>query len=161
MSALSSVTPCLLCTQQVPEGVLSGDPIALAQAARGLIQGLATSLHNNTAVLKSFQPIRRRGTSLVERCARHVEEPCGRCGTKECARCAIAVELRAAEDRLNDERDAELAQLELADEDIERVLDKIVGGLCEQHNTFGPVLLREWYALRSLAPSAPTAASSP
>lgn len=95
----------------------------------------------------------RRGVCIVERCARSVEAPCGGCRSDACQRCLIAAELRAAEDHINAERDAELLELEVGDEDLDPLVDQFAKSLCAQHVPFGKVLVGEWYGRRSFSPA--------
>jgi len=115
------------------------DRSALALVARDLVQGMVEGLRSSKDSLKSLQ-LPSRGTRIVERCARTVEAPCRGCQKPDCPRCAIAAELRAAESRINAERDAELD-----DSDIEVVVDKLVADLCADHAAFGPALAGQWY----------------
>jgi hypothetical protein len=125
------------------------DKEALSRAAQELIQGMISGLHDSKDSLKNLQ-LPRRGTCVVERCARIVEESCGGCRESACVRCTIAAELRAAQDRINVERDAELG-----DDDLEAAVDKLVESLCEKHAAFGSALAGQWYGRRAFLGSPP------
>jgi hypothetical protein len=127
--------------------------------ARQTIQGLRLSLSKSCS--KSFgPPPSRQGTSIVERCARAVELPCNGCQRSDCLRCTIAAELRAAEERIHAERDAEIAELPLTSADLETLVDKIVGNLCVEHATFGSALTEQWYNRRSFLDATTDAVSA-
>ena len=148
MTQISAV--CLICTNDVFRGLSMQDNDALGRCARDFIQGMVlTAAQSSKGSFKSFQPSRRRGVCCVERCARVVEALCGGCQDPGCHRCMIAAELRAAEGRINSEREAELAELGLDDKDLEELVDKVVGGLCEDHGAFGPALAGQWYRRQS------------
>ncbi len=137
---------CLICSTVAFHGLPMHDKELLALAAREMIQGmLSGSLENFKPKFSKKHP----GTCMVERCARFVETACGGCRTVDCPRCAIAAELRAAEDRINAERDAEIATLNIADQLIEEILDQLVENLCEEHGAFGPALFGEWHGRRN------------
>lgn len=121
----------------------------LVRVANEILSGMITTAQS--ATLKGIKPAPRRGVCIVERCARLVETACEACREQDCRRCAIAAELRAAEDRINAERDAELAALGLDDQDFDRLVDQFVDNLCAEHVAFGPVLAGEWYGRRSFA----------
>ena len=146
---------CIVCTTEALRGVPMNDKDVLAYVARDLIQGMVSTM-NDKGSLKNFQRP-RRGTCIVERCARAVEDLCGRCQKADCSRCVIAAELRAAEGRINADRDAELAELGIDDEDVEAVIDKMVENICADHAPFGSALASQWYSRRSFlnAASAP------
>ncbi len=122
------------------------DGPVLVRVARDLIAGMTSSFGDKES-LKNFKPP-RRGTCLVERCARFVEEVCFKCGKADCQRCAIAAELRAAEEQINADRDAELLD-QFGSQELEHIVDNLVQSLCGDHGAFGPVLLKQWYARRS------------
>lgn len=143
------MTACIICTNDVFRGLSMHDKDQLSRVARDVIQGMVSTMHSKDG-RKNFQPPRRRGVCIVERCARTVEASCGSCQKPGCQRCAIAAELRSAEDRINAERDAELAELGLDDQDLEAVIDKMVENLCKDHVAFGTVLAGQWYS-RGLA----------
>jgi hypothetical protein len=145
---------CLLCTNDIFSGVLMDDQHTLVTIARQVIHGMASAMGNGNS-LKSFQPKRRRGICIVERCARLVEASCAACRDATCPRCTIAAELRAAEDQINAERDAELAVIGVSDEDIEEAIDRMVGGLCKEHVAFGAVIVGEWHDRQTLVPPTP------
>jgi len=145
------MSTCLVCATAFFQGLSMNDKEALARAAQELIQGMISGLHESKEGLKGLQ-LPRRGTPVVERCARIVEEPCGGCQESACTRCTIAVELRAAEDRIYRERDAELS-----DDDLEAAVDKIIESLCEKHGAFGSALAGHWYSRRTFLASAPIA----
>jgi hypothetical protein len=138
---------CLVCMNDAFRGLPMQDKDELALRARDFIQGLLlTAAQNVKDNFKNFQPPRRRGVGLVERCARAVEVLCGGCQKSGCPRCTIAGELRFAEDRIHGEREAELAELGLDDKDFEELIDKVVGGLCKDHAPFGAALVGQWYS---------------
>lgn len=120
------------------------DKETLTLAAQELIQGMIAGLRESKQNLKDLG-LPRRGTSVVERCSRIVEEPCGGCKEEACVRCTIAAELRAAQGRIDAERDAELG-----DADLEDAVDRLVEGLCEKHMAFGSALAGQWYSRRAL-----------
>ena len=145
----------MICTNETFRGLPMDDRELLAHVARAVIRGMVSTMRGG---LKSLQtPRRRRGTCIVERCARVIEASCGACRRPDCVRCEIAAELRAAEDRVNAERDAELAELGLDENDVEEVLDKMVEGLCGEHVPFGTVIVEEWYGRRTLLVASPGA----
>ncbi len=143
------MSTCLVCMNDALRGLLLQDKDECARAAHDFIQGMILTAGQSTQshrdVFKGFQPLRRRGVGLVERCARVIEASCGGCLEDGCPRCMIAAELRSAEDRLHDEREAELAGLGADDEVLEELIDKIVGGLCKEHSAFGSALAGQWY----------------
>ena len=131
------------------------DAESLVLLARDFIQGMRSSWSmrgdTGTVLMEARKP-QREGTCMVERCARLVETSCGGCREACCQRCTIAAELRSSEDRLNAERDAELIALSTddQDQDLENVLDRIVGSLCDLHRPFGRLITQEWYIQRDL-----------
>jgi hypothetical protein len=138
---------CLICMNDAFRGLAMQDKEALALSARDFIQGLIlTAAQSSKDIFKSFQPSRRRGICLVERCARVIEVLCGGCQKPDCHRCTISAELRAAEDRINGEREVELAELGFDDKDLEERVDKVVWGLCKEHVAFGSALAGQWYS---------------
>ena len=137
---------CFICMNDVLQGLAMQDKDELARRARDFVQGLIlTAAQSNKEAFKDFQPSRRRGVCIVERCARLIEGPCGSCQGRGCTRCELAAELRASKDRINDERAAELADLGFDDTDLEELVDKVVGGLCKEHVAFGSALVEQWY----------------
>lgn len=138
------MSTCLVCSTDALLAVPMDDKDMLAATAREVLQGMIST----RVGLKDFKRP-RRGTCIVERCARTVEAPCGSCQKAGCQRCAIAAELRAAEDRINTDRDDELAELGLDDEDLEAFIDKLVENLCDAHAPFGYALSSQWYSRRS------------
>ena len=151
----SSMTSCIICTNEAFCKLSMRDKEALALTARNLIGGMVSTLGSSR---KSFQPPRRRGVCIVERCARSIEAPCNGCQEPSCLRCSIAAELRRAEECINGERDEELAELGIDDKDLEELVDKIVENLCEDHAAFGAVLAGQWYRGRSFLAPATSAA---
>lgn len=138
---------CLVCRNVAFRGLLMQDKDMLAFHARNFIDGLVLcAARNSKDSLKIFEPPPRRGISIVERCALMIEGACARCQEPGCQRCRIAAELRAAEKRINGERDVELAELGFDDKDLEGVIDKMAGGLCKDHVAFGAVLVGQWYS---------------
>jgi hypothetical protein len=135
---------CIVCSTEALRVMPMNDKEMLATCAREFIEGMILARVD----IKGLEPP-RRGTCIVERCARAVEEPCGRCRKAACQRCVIAAELRAAEGRINADRDAELAERGLADEDIEVFIDKMVSNVCTAHAPFGAALSGQWYSRRS------------
>ena len=85
---------------------------------------------------------KRRSVSLVERCARTVEKPCGACREPSCQRCLIAAELRASEPRIDAEDDADFIMG--FEKQLDETIDQMVGALCDLHRTFGPVVVLQW-----------------
>lgn len=144
---------CIVCTTEAFRGMPMNDKDLLAQAAQEIIQGLVTGMASttlkNNGMVENFQMPPRRGTCIVERCARAIEAPCEGCRKVDCHRCAIAAELRSAEGRINAERDAEIADLGLDDEALEAFVDKLVESLCTDHAAFGSALAGQWYSRRS------------
>jgi hypothetical protein len=122
------------------------DKQAVMKAVRDFIEGLIVMAdRSDKDFIKSFKPSRRRGVCSVERCALAIESPCGSCQAFGCQRCLIAAELRAAKARIHDEREAELADLGFDNEDLEELIDKVVGGICPDHAAFGSELAGQWY----------------
>ena len=130
---------CLICSQ----GIQALPEDLLVQVAQQVIQGFDMG----AGTLKGLKP-KREGVCIVERCARHVEAACGSCRSAECQRCAIAAGLRMAEDRINAERDAELAAIGMGEEQCDQLIDQLVTNLCAEHASFGSVLVKEWYGRR-------------
>ena len=140
------MSACIICTNVAFRGLPMHDKDLLAIAAREFVQGMLTGAESQLA--KRLDPKRPRvGTCIVERCARVVEISCGGCRQSNCVRCEIAAELRAAEDRINADRDAELAELGDA-QIVDDIVGQFVDDLCAQHAAFGPVLASEWYGQR-------------
>lgn len=138
---------CIICMNDSLRGLVMQDKDALALCAREFIQGLVlTAAQSGKDIFKNFQPPRHQGVCLVERCARAIETLCGGCQKPGCHRCMIAAELRSAEDRINGEREAELAELDFEDKDLEDLVDKVVEGLCKDHVAFGFALAGQWYS---------------
>jgi hypothetical protein len=130
------------------------DQDALASGARSFIQGLRQiRTQGNNDFYKLFRAPPPRGVDLVERCARVVEEGCSGCQKPGCPRCTIAAELRFAGDRIRRERNAELAEFDFDDEDLEALVDKLVSWLCKDHVAFGVALAREWYGRQNFMKS--------
>jgi hypothetical protein len=147
--------PCFICTNNAFNRLSMQDTEALVLGAREFIHGMALSASQyNQDSFRDFQSPRRRGVCIVERCARAIETSCRGCSEPGCHRCRMAAELRAAEARINGERDAELAELGLDDKDLEEVVDKVCAGLCEGHGAFGAVLAGQWYSRRNFLISA-------
>lgn len=141
-----AVTMCFVCMNDALCGLPMQDKDTLSRGARDFVQGLIlTAAQSTQGTFKNFQPSRRRGVCIVERCARSIEEPCRSCQEDGCFRCRLAAELRSSKDRINAARDAELAELGFDDTDLEELVDKVVGGLCTEHVAFGPVLVDQWY----------------
>ncbi len=137
---------CIVCTTAAFRGLSMSDKDVLARVARDFIQGMMLGRQESQDSLKNFQPP-RRGTCIVERCARTIEAACESCQEPSCQRCAIAAELRAAEKRINADRDAELMAL-ADDTDLEALVDKMAESLCVDHVAFGPALAGQWYGRR-------------
>lgn len=143
---------CLICTNSAYSWLSMQDKAAVAGAAGDFIQGLILmAAQSDKGSFKSFQPSRCRGACSVERCARTVEAPCGGCQESGCQRCSIATELRAAKDRIHSEREAELVDLGFDDKDLEELIDKVVGGVCEDHAAFGSALAGQWHNRQNLS----------
>jgi len=140
-------SPCLFCSNADLRSLPLDDPALRGAMVRNFIQGMKGS-----EGIELMKTSRRKGICMVERCALLVEAPCGRCHGTACLRCSIAGELRAAEDRLNADRDAELRALGTDDQDRDDVVDAFVSSLCREHRWFGHALLREWYGRRSSPP---------
>jgi len=87
---------------------------------------------------------------MVERCAQFIEASCRSCRGPDCARCTITAELRAAEDRLNAEHDAEFRD----DAYLDEIIKLIAENLCTEHGAFGSALVGQWYGRRSFLPKA-------
>ena len=138
---------CFACSTGVLRGVLMNDEAALDRLAREFIQGILLGVDRGKlkVSIRSFKPPQRRGTCVVERCARFVETPCGACLGPGCQRCAIAADLRAARERIHADRDAELAELGVDDEQLETFVDQVIANLCAEHAPLGPALARHWY----------------
>lgn len=147
---------CVICANESFRALPMGDGDFLASTARHFIQGMRSTAGGDagTVLMGAVKPSRRKGVCMVERCALLVEVPCGGCREASCQRCAIAAELRDSEDRLNAERDAELIALGMDDQDLDDMVDKLVGNLCGDHRPFGRALIQEWYGQRDLT-SAP------
>lgn len=151
---------CFICMNDALHGLPMQDKDELARRARDFVQGLIlTAAQSNKGAFKDFQPSQRRGVCLVERCARAIEGPCGRCQQQGCHRCELAAELRSSKDRITDEREAELAELGFDDTDLEELVDKVVGGLCGEHAAFGPALIGQWYGRQNFW-SSPTSSDA-
>ena len=147
---------CVVCATEALRALPMRDGDFLARTAREFLLGMRTSLGGDagTALMGAVKLSRRKGVCMVERCARLVEAPCGRCRDASCQRCVIAAELRGAETQLNAARDAELITLGLDDEDLDDMIDKFVGNLCGEHRPFGHALIKEWYGQRDLTSAA-------
>ena len=144
------MTACIICMTDAFRGLPMHDKDQLTHAAHELLQGLIsgmTSILGNKDSFKSFKPP-RLGTCIVERCAQTLEVVCKGCRGPSCQRCLLAAELRAAEDRINDERDAELSEL-FDNQTIEVMVDNMAKNLCENHVLFGPVLIGQCYSRRN------------
>lgn len=140
---------CMLCAHEGLRVLPMHERDRLVQVAREVLDGMASTARSEA--MKAIKPARRRGSCVVERCARHVERSCGSCREVACPRCAIAAGLRAAEGQINAERDAELAAMGISDEDLDSLVDQLVANLCQLHVSFGPVLAGEWYTRRSFS----------
>ena len=151
------MSACIVCSNDSFQSLPMHDSGVLARVARDLVQGM-TSLSKDS--LKNFVPP-RRGTCIVERCARFIETSCGGCRKADCPRCAMAADLRAVEDQINADRDAELIELGLASGDLEGMIDQMVENLCGDHAAFGPELLKQWYARRSFLVEDPASVDAP
>lgn len=149
-----TLTTCVICSNESFRSVPMNDKDLLVRLARDLLQGMLTTAHGDSFTVK---PVPRRGTCIVERCARTIEAPCGGCREYySCLRCVIAAELRVEEGRINAERDAELATLGLEDQDLDKFIDGFVESLCEAHMPFGAVLVEVWHVRRSFSASPTT-----
>lgn len=143
------MSTCLICSTQVFRGVSLNDKDTLERTALKAIQALLLGLGVGKIEGK-IEPRPRLGTCIVERCAQFIETLCGSCRSLDCQCCVIAAKLRAAEDRINTERDAEL-EASLADPDS--LINKIVEDLCTAHTAFGVELVVQWYNRRSFLPA--------
>ena len=130
------MTTCMICTNTALAGLPLTSKDQLGAAARTIIQGIRQGVPDGIKAP-------RLGTCMVERCAQLIEEACAACTT--CPRCAIAGELRAAEGRLNTERDAELVALSQTDEAVYGIIDQFVEGLCALHAPLGVALIEARY----------------
>ncbi len=140
------MSACIVCANPSFHELFLRDTAGLAN---GMIQGLLLPM-SSKGVLENFKP-QRRGTCLVERCAQTVEAACGSCREAGCPRCSIAAELRAAEARLNAERDTEISELGV---DIEGLLNDMITQFCTVHVALGRELAGQWYGRRSFQVSA-------
>ena len=136
------MSTCMICTNTVLADLPMTDKDQLGRVARTIIQGFRQGIPNGIKAP-------RLGTCIVERCARLIEEACGSCAT--CQRCTIAAELRAAEGRINADRDAELVALTQADENINGIIDQFIEGLCPLHGPLGTALIEACYGTTSPA----------
>jgi hypothetical protein len=143
---LSVMNACIVCANDCFRDLPMDNSAVLTHVARDFIQGMSSTLGNKDG-LKNFQS-KRRGTCIVERCARFIEAPCHGCRKADCQRCTIVAELRAAEDQINADRDAELIEL-VSGDDLEEVVDNMIGNLCADHAAFGPVLMGQWFTRRN------------
>ena len=132
----------MICANEALRGLPMNDRNLLVQTARDIVQGMRMTARGGIPDIKPKRP----GICAVERCARMIEVSCGGCRETSCQRCLIAAELRAAEDRINDERDAELAELGLDDQSVDEIVDKIVEGLCDVHAPLKTMIVEEWYS---------------
>ncbi len=139
---------CIICSTEVFRGVSMNDKDTVEHLALKAIQGLLLGVG-----VGKIEPPPRRGTCIVERCAQFIEASCRSCRVLNCQRCAIVAELREAEDRINAERDAELAELSTDDVGLDSLIDKIVENLCIEHVAFGSELAGQWYSRRSFLPA--------
>lgn len=140
------MSACIVCANPSFHELFLRDTAGLAN---GMIQGLLLPM-GSKGILDNFKP-QRRGTCLVERCAQTVEAACMGCRKAGCPRCSIAAELRAAEARLEAERDAEIVELGV---DIEGLIDAIIKQFCTAHVALGKELAGQWYVRRSFQVSA-------
>jgi hypothetical protein len=143
------VSACVICSTKVLREIPMHDRHLLVLAARDMLQGMRTA---SGGFLEPPMKPPRFGICVVERCARLIEASCGGCLETTCQRCSIAAELRAAESRINAERDAEIAELG-SDQLIGEIVNKIAENLCGTHAPFGPVLVDEWYGRKIFAVS--------
>lgn len=141
------MTACMICAVDALRDLPMHDKDLLVLAAREIIQGMVVTASSNC--MENFKPPPRLGTCIVERCALFIETTCKGCRTESCPRCTIAAELRAAEDSINADRDAELAAIASEELNLERLLDNFVERLCAKHTPFGTVLFGQWYDRRS------------
>lgn len=148
----------MICTNASFHEIPLHDKELLVICARNLLNGLLSTKNHG---FKGMPKRPARGISIVERCVQVVESCCKSCRQEGCVRCAIASELRAAEGRIIDEREAELAEMGLDDHDVTEILDALVDDFCERHTPFGAVLLGEWHHHRSFTvPSTSTDAAA-
>lgn len=141
------MSACIICSTEVFRVVSMNDKDTLERTALKAIQGLLLGVG-----VGKIEPPPRRGTCIVERCARFIEASCRSCRGLNCQRCAIVAELRCAENRINAERDTELAELSIDDRALDSLVDKIVENLCTEHIAFGSELTGQWYSRRSFLP---------
>lgn len=142
------MSDCIICSTEVFRVVSMNDKDTLERLALKGIQAMLLGMG-----VGKIEPTPRRGICIVERCAQFIEASCGSCHGLDCQCCVIATKLREAEDRINAERDAELAELSLDDADPDSLLAKIVEDLCTEHVAFGLELVRQWYSRRSFLPA--------
>lgn len=151
---LHPMSNCLICTNDTLGQLPLHDKDVRMQVARDLISGMTSGLQK-PGICGSMQKLGkrppRRGTCIVERCALEIEISCGRCGKIDCLRCSIAAELRAAEDRINTERDAELDAMGIDENDLELAISNILDNLCATHTLFGSALAEQWYGRQNFA----------
>ncbi len=150
------MSDCIICSTEVFRVVFMNDKDTLERLAlkaiQALLLGMGVGKIERRGVGK-IEPTPRRGICIVERCAQFIEASCGSCHGLDCQCCVMATKLREAEDRINAERDAELAELSLDDADPDSLLAKIVEDLCTEHVAFGLELVRQWYNRRSFLPA--------
>ena len=103
--------------------------------AGGMLDGIASQ---HAHALEN--PPKPLGVRVTERCALVVEERCGACHRAGCMSCQAALDIRNAADRVNHERDVELATFTLDDN-----IAAFASTLCANHSNFGQILLAEHY----------------
>ena len=149
---------CMMCTNASLQLVPTRTPEDRVAFARHVIQGLLVGVASarepaSFAAIKASRPspLPRVGTCIVERCAQMIERPCNACRSTICPRCVVAQELRDNEERINSERDAELALLDEppTEDDLDGYVDGIAKSLCGAHRPVGDALIQEWYARKT------------
>lgn len=80
----------------------------------------------------------RRGTLMTERCARLIEMGCKSCGLDTCIPCYLASEIRKHSDEMYAARD-----LELAEEALDDLADRLIEEVCNEHRLFGDMMREE------------------
>lgn len=141
---------CLLCSSPILRDSLSMG-FTLEVIAGGMLDGIAAqhahALQNPPKVL---------GLRVTERCALVVEERCGACHSESCMTCQAAADIRSAADRVNHERDLELATFTLDDN-----IAAFASTLCANHSNFGQILLAEHYRRQGWSAGRPSSAVPP
>ena len=90
--------------------------------------------------VRRSQRASQRGTLISERCARLVESRCGGvpCGDDACTFCNLARDIREKSDEMYAERD-----LEIAEESLDELADRLIDEVCDEHRLFGALMREE------------------